>query len=302
MRKILFLVLLIEFSVLVIVIFAYEKTSAIKTTYREMDLFEGNFPASIPKKIESNGWAGYSFKEDFHFYWKTSTDVHKTVTELMKKLATNKNVKYIYLPAADTCIFLFRPLRKGYSVICILTLDTLAVWIESKSKNTTLDTKFEFMVHFINSLKIKGIPVVKEPITPYAREFRRNIPIWFLQPQSTFFLFLIGIIILSNIITFVVLVIGGKMPKEIDPEWDIVTPNVIIHESKYLRNTFYSGCVAKKQNQILIYTFGKLRTNINLSELQNPPIFQGNKLVISKNLKIEFPDYDSLIKWQAALS
>ncbi len=302
MRKILLIALLIEFCVLVIVFFAYEKTSSIKTNYRKMGLFEGDFPASTPKRIESKEWSGYTFKEDFHFYWKTAIKPDKALAEILSNLEAKKGIKYTAIPVADTCILLFKPLKKGYSVVCALTMDTLLVWIEARSKNTTLDAKFEYMAHFLNSLKVNGVLVAKEPVMFHFRKFQKSIPFWFLQPKSTFFLFLLGVILMANIATFLALFSGGKMPDVVDPQWDLVTPNVIIHEREYLRNTFYSACVAKKQNQILIYTFGKLRRYINLAELQTPPNFQGNKLIISKNLKVEFPDQDSLLKWQVALS
>jgi hypothetical protein len=301
MRRILVITLLLEFSILGIVLFALEKASEIKTTYQKVDIFEGEFPSSKPIKDEGNGWTGYKFKGGIYIYRKNSQEALKTFESLYHYYVLDKKLRYTYIPVGDTGVIAFQRLKNGYKIFSIFSVDTFVIWFQLTDKNTTLDSKFEYMKVGLKTLKVNGRQVAREGLENSLLDFRSILPIWLLQSKTQLYLFFLALILLTNIITFIALFKGGKLPAKIEPDWELITPNVLVHEKRPGQYTFYSACIVKKGKSIMIYTFGKLRKTFEIQEGDKYPAFRGNKLLLSDNLKVEFENHDELLKWQAVV-
>jgi hypothetical protein len=300
-KKVVLFTLILEFSLVVIVLFALEKFSSLNTAFRDLGPFSGEFPTSLPKWVEDENWKGYTFKEGLRLFYHCHENPIQNLEDIKFYNFRGNRLILDYVPLGDSAFIAFKPLRKGYSVAAVIALDTLLLWIDITSRDGTIDTKFEYFISLLESLKYGDKRIARPEFPHNISNFRKKISPLQLQSKRAFFAFILGAILIANLLTFFALLGGGRCPKVPEFDWEIVTPNVMVYEKLPFGQRSYSACLVKRGNEILVIAFGKVRKILNIDEIRDSLRFLGKTLIAGNSLRFELPDEDALTKWQAIL-
>ncbi len=301
MRKVLLFTVVLELSVLFLILFFIEKFDKIDFTPARYTPFSGIFPNSNPTFMEEKGWEGYSFKEGLRVFYLNIENPDSLLEEYRNWYTQKEKAKVSSISMGNKAFIMLRRLQKGYTAIAVISLDTVIVWADITSRGSTLDTKFEYFCHFLKELKYNEKPLARDDLARELINFRKSIPLTVMQDKYLFLAFMVGILLFANLITFISLFYGGSCPRRIAPEWEIITPKVMVYEKLPIGQRSYTACLIKKGNEILIHSFGKIRHKFLIGDPTFEIKFLGNKLHIGNQFRFEFPDEESLMKWQAAL-
>lgn len=297
-KKVLVLTLILEFSLIVIILFLSDKFDTIKTSYRKLGAFSGNFPSSEPSWSADKNWEGYIFKEGLRLFFHSHENPVKNLEDIRFHNFKGNRLVIDYAPLGDSAFIALKPARKGYVVTSVIALDTLVLWIDMVSRGSTLDTKFQYFISFLETLRYNDKYVARSEFSHAISTFRKRISPLIMQSKKTFFVFILGMLIFANLLTFLPLFWGGTCPKIPESDWEIITPGVMVYEKLPMGQKSYSACLVKRGNEILILVFRKVRKILNIDEARNNLKFRGKTLIIGDSLRIELPDEETLTRWQ----
>uniref|UniRef100_A0A7C2P2K2 Uncharacterized protein n=1 Tax=candidate division WOR-3 bacterium TaxID=2052148 RepID=A0A7C2P2K2_UNCW3 len=301
MKKVLALTLILEFSVVVIAFFLIDKFDTVKTSYRHLGAFSGNFPLSEPTWSVDENWKGYIFKEGLRLFFHSHKNPIKNLEDIRFYNFKGDKLVIDYISLGDSAFIAFKPARKGYVVTSVIALDTLVLWIDMISRSSTLDNKFLYFVSFLKSLKYNDNYIARSEFSNTILAFRKRISPFLMQSKKTFFAFILGILLFANLLTFLALFGGGACPKIPESDWETITPGVMVYEKLPMGQKSYSACLVKRGNEILILVFRKVRKTLNIDEIRSDIKFRGKTLIVGNSLRIELPDEETLSRWQTIL-
>jgi len=299
MKKALRLVIFAEFFIITLIFFSTTKDEKISFKERCLSIFCAPFPASEPKMEHYESWEGYSFEEGLRIFHRNADDPFQLLEDLVKYNFNGNKYGKEYVTLGDSGVIVFIPLRKGYTAIALIVIDSIITWTDITSRESSLDSKFQYFGFFLNNLNVYGEKASGGAFLSEFKAFREKIPILHMQDPKNFLLLIIGVILIVDLFIFILIFVGGSPPENPEPDWEIITPHVMIYEKLPFGNKSYSACLIKKGDEILIYSFKRKKKVI---EIEKDLHFKGKNLHIGKSTKIAFPDDETLKKWKALLA
>jgi len=301
MKKSLFLALFLEFAIITIIFTILEKTDEISTVKRELGIFYSEFPTSTPRFVREKDWVGYAFKEGLSIYYMKAEDPPHVLGELLQNyILGEKPTAYHFLPLGDVGTIALYKKKNGYRLVSLSRVDTIIVWADLDANTPFLGRKFEFFQSFLANLKVNSVPVTGPLFPGQFKEFYEKIPVFSVPRKGLFYGFFAVLILISNGIAVILTLIGGQMPKEIDPEWELITPHVWVYEKQPIGYRSYSACLVKKGDEIIFLVFGKVHKTLKLDSQTANIRFFNKTIYFGDKIKVELPSQEDLIRWQSS--
>jgi len=299
-KKSLIVIIVFQLLAALLIYSIIEKVSRIGYSEKNVFEFSGFFPDGDYQTIKNNNWEGLSFRGGLRLFWQESSDPLSLLEKVREKNLLRGYEYLLSLPLGRKGLVAFGKRHKGYYLVVLAAIEDRLFWIDLLSSGS-IDIGFNYLGKFLNSLHYRGKALRLKDLAEDWKKFRQQIPFSSMQSVSTFFLFIFSIFGVVLVIIYVIFSLSGSKPAEVDPLWELITPQVTVKQRKMIGYRSFPACLAKRGDELLLFRFKKLYQTIKISEQREKLRFV-RRILELKDFQIVFPDEQSADNWRVILT